>query len=89
MLCHDSEGGRHGRGLLTNDRQLEQSRPRRGSEGPIVKKPSLDYSWGEKMLLHATSDTYHGRMPLFRWALCLVHCSTVLAEEHRETQAPV
>lgn len=58
-------------------------------EGPIVKKPSLDYSWGEKMLLHATSDTYHGRMPLFRWALCLVHCFTVLAEEHRETQAPV
>lgn len=88
MLCHDSEGGDMG-GVSSPTRQLKQSRPRWGSEGPIVKKPSLDYSWGEKMLLHAMSDMYHGRMPLFRWALCLVHSSTVLAEEHRETHAPV
>lgn len=56
MLCHDSEGSGHGRGLLTNDRQLARAGPHRGSEGPIVKKLSLDCSWGEEVLLHATSD---------------------------------
>lgn len=83
MLCHHSEGSGHGRGLLTNDRQLARAGPDWGLGGSIAKRSHLLAIAGEKRCFY-TPDVRLGRMALFRRALLLVHCSTVLAEEHRK-----